>query len=54
MIMNTKQVRIIYGGLFDNLMKKIIAQFNNKHGFEPPSKDICEAMAKAIIEKKLF
>ena len=50
----THQIRILTGGLFDKLVEKIKAQFVNKHGFAPPDKEICEAIAKPVIEKKLF
>lgn len=50
----TKLVRIISEGLFDRLMEKIIGQFENKHGFVPAQKEICEAIAKAVLENKLF
>ena len=50
----THQVRILTEGLFDSLMEKIRNQFIDKHGFKPVDKEICEVIAKAVVEEKLF
>ncbi|GAI03270.1 unnamed protein product [marine sediment metagenome] len=50
----TYQVRVLTEGLFDGLIKKIRNQFINKHGFKPKDKEICEVIAKAVIDEKLF
>lgn len=50
----TFQVRVLTGGLMDGLIKKIRDQFINKHGFKIIDKEICEAIAKACIDEKLF
>ncbi|MBA7493904.1 hypothetical protein ES702_04469 [subsurface metagenome] len=50
----TYQVRVLTEGLFAGLMKKIKDQFINKHGFKPEDKEVCESIAKAVIDHKLF
>ena len=54
MVKSTKQVRILKDGLFDRLMQKITKQFIEKHGFTPSNDQVCEAVATAIEQKKLF
>lgn len=51
---NTQQIRIINGGNFYNLIKLIRDQFVKKHGFEPSTKDLCEVIARAVMDAKLF
>jgi hypothetical protein len=50
----TIRIRIFTSGSFEKLVAKIQKQFLLKHGFEPCSADICESIAKAVEEKKLF
>ena len=50
----TKQVRVIVDGLMDKLKTKVWEQFIEKHGLKLHDKDIMEAIAKAVIDTKLF
>lgn len=50
----TYQIRILTKGLMVGLIKKIRDQFINKHGFTPKDQEVCEAIAKAIIDNRLF
>jgi len=54
MVKSTKQVRILKDGLFDKLMQKILDQFKTKHGFNPSHDQVCESIATAVEQKKLF
>ena len=54
MVKNRLQIGIINGGNFHKLIELIENQFKKKHDFIPPRKDICEVIAKAVIESKLF
>lgn len=54
MAKNTKQIRILTGGIFDKLMMKIIDQFKKKHGFDPSSDQVCESIGRAVEDSKLF
>ena len=51
---NTKQVRIFCDGQFQKLVELIKSQFEKKHGFVPSSKELCEVIAKAVMDAKLF
>jgi len=54
MTKQTKQVRILKDGLFHKLIQKIEGQFRKKHAFVPSVDQICEAIASAVEEKRLF
>lgn len=54
MVKRTIQVRILTEGLFNKLMDKISGQFEKKHKFIPSADQICEAIASAIEDAKLF
>jgi len=54
MTKQTKQIRILSGGLFHKLMEKIENQFKLKHSFVPTQDQLCESIAAAIEERKLF
>lgn len=51
---NTKHIRIMNKGLFDKLREKIKGQFFKKHGLNLADKDLCETIAKAVEDNKLF
>jgi len=53
-IKNTLQIRVINGGKFHELIKLIEDQFQQKHGFSPTQKDLCEVIARAVMDAKLF
>lgn len=52
MVKNTKTIRI--GEKFSELLKLIEEQFLEKHGFIPSQKDLCEVIARAVMDAKLF
>lgn len=54
MTKNTKQIRVLTEGKFEKLMDKISEQFKIKHGFFPSSDQICEAVARAVEDAKIF
>jgi hypothetical protein len=54
MAKRTRQLRIITEGEFDKLVKKVASQFKEKHGFDLSMDQICETIAKAVIDEKLF
>lgn len=54
MVKKTIQIRILTEGTFEKLMKEISNQFEEKHGFFPSSDQICEAIARAVEDARLF
>ena len=54
MVKSTKQIRVLTEGKFEKLMEKVSDQFKIKHGFFPSSDQICEALARAIEDAKIF
>ena len=54
MVKNTLQIRIINEGKFHELIKLVEQQFLDKHGFSPTQKDLCEVIARAVIDARLF
>ena len=54
MAKSTKQIRVLTEGKFEKLMVKISDQFKIKHGFYPTSDQICEAVARAVEDTKMF
>jgi len=51
---NPQTIRITTDGKFQKLMNLIKDQFEKKHGFSPRHKDICEVIAGAVMDAKLF
>lgn len=51
---NTKQIRVLSDGKFQELIELVSDQFQNKHGFTPCVKEICEVIARAVMDNKLF
>lgn len=54
MTKKTRQIRILSDGEFEKLYLKIEEQFEKKHGFKPTSDQTCEAIARAVVDAKLF
>lgn len=54
MVKNTLQIRIKTDGIFHKLIKLVEEQFLKKHGFAPTQKDLCEVIARAVMDAKLF
>lgn len=54
MTKKTRQIRILTDGKFDKLVEKITNQFKGKHGFSPSQDQICESIARAVEDTKLF
>lgn len=54
MAKTTKQIRMLIGGTFEKLMKKIKDQFEKKHGFEPSSDQVLESIGRAVEDARLF
>lgn len=54
MVKKTKQIRILTDGEFRKLMIEISKQFEEKHGFGPSDDQVCESIARAVLDHKLF
>jgi hypothetical protein len=50
----TIRIRILTEGMFVKLVDKITKQYKLRHGFDATTDQVCEDIALAVEEKKLF
>jgi len=54
MAQRTIRIRVLTEGNFKKLVDKIIKQYKVKHGFDVTTDQVCEDIALAIEEKRIF